>query len=178
MRLPAESRAGPGEEKMEYGSSSSVSGWQGFSSTPSHSSNEVIKWMNEAWKESCCWGPVGSQDATPHPATFCFSVFSWTRTEGEESSQGGDEAISAMPRIYQSRKACIQPTCDVSWLQPGSGAGREDCWQLAFVKSSRQSNTSLIVAVKPFLGATITTKGESLCFTFHTQKPPHCSPPT
>lgn len=35
----------------------SVSGWQGFSSTPSHSSNEVIKWMNEAWKETCCWGP-------------------------------------------------------------------------------------------------------------------------
>lgn len=32
-----------------------VSGWQGFCSTPSHPSNEVIKWKNEAWKKTCCW---------------------------------------------------------------------------------------------------------------------------
>lgn len=32
-----------------------VSGWQGFCSTPSHPSNEVIKWLNEAWKKTCCW---------------------------------------------------------------------------------------------------------------------------
>lgn len=97
------------EEKMEYGSSLSVSGWQGFSSTPSHSSNEVIKWMNEAWKETCCWGQCVPKMPLPTPQPFAFLCFAVE--DSKRKSPQEDEAISAMclQHIYQSWVACMQP---------------------------------------------------------------------
>lgn len=41
--------------------------------------------MNEAWKEDMLLRPVCSQDATPQPATFCFSVFLCSRAVGERA---------------------------------------------------------------------------------------------
>ncbi len=103
----AEGRVGPGEEKMEYSSSLSVSGWQGFSSTPSHSSNEVIKWMNEAWKETCCWGQCVPKMPTHNLLHLC--IFVVEDSKGKSSQE--DEAIFAMrlQHIYQSWVACMQP---------------------------------------------------------------------
>lgn len=108
--------AGPGEEKMEYGSSLSVSGWQGFSPTPSHSSNEVIKWMNEPWKETCCWGRCVPKMPLPTPQPFASLYYCGLRTVGGKSSQE-DEAISAMclQHIYQSWVACTQAAV---WYMP------------------------------------------------------------
>lgn len=77
------------EEKMEYGSSLSVSGWQAFSSTPSHSSNEVIKWMNEAWKETRRRGQHVPKMPLPTPQPFAFRRFAVEDVHGGKKLAGG-----------------------------------------------------------------------------------------
>lgn len=70
-----EGRAVPGEGKSQHSSSLPILGWKGFSSTPPHSRNEMIKLKNGAWKQTCSWGQGASRDATPQPITFCLAVF-------------------------------------------------------------------------------------------------------
>lgn len=101
-RRQADWRAGPGEEKMECDSSFSVSGWQGFSCTPSHSSNEVIKWMNEAWKETCCWGQCIPKKPLSRPATFCLSVLLCLRTVAENARRSMRQFLQCVCNIFIS----------------------------------------------------------------------------
>ena len=142
--------AGPGEEKMEYGSSLSVSGWQGFSPTPSHSSNEVIKWMNEPWKETCCWGRCVPKMPLPTPQPFASLYYCGLRTVGGKSSQE-DEAISAMclQHIYQSWVACTQAAYDICLLQLCHRTGARIVGEWRFIISLPSFDTCLIVEVKP-----------------------------
>lgn len=122
--------AGPREEgKMEYSSSLSVWGWQGFSPTPSHSSNEVIKWMNEAWKETCCWGQCVPKMPLPAPQPFASLYFAVEDSRRKCSQE--DEAISAMclQHIYQSWVARMQPACICYTLVAiGLRSWSEDRW--------------------------------------------------
>lgn len=83
-----EGRAAPVEGKLQHSSSLPVSGWKGFSSTPPHSPNEVIKLKNGAWKQTCSWGQVASRDAAPPAQILLLGCVLKTG--------GKDEAISAM----------------------------------------------------------------------------------
>lgn len=121
---------------MEYGSSLSVSGWQGFSSTPSHSSNEVIKWMNEAWKQTCRRGQCVPKMPLPTPQPFASPYFLRLRTVEEKAHRRLRQFLQCVCNIFISPgwHACSQHVIYAcySWAveEEWGSLGSKDLWNL------------------------------------------------